>query len=104
MSDTPRTDAAAVSSEFVRREMDYYAHKFVLADFARQLERELAEARKDAERLNELQRRYIGADFMYGDDKRTVLLFDWSGRSVTKDLRVAIDAAVSPPPTSDPPE
>lgn len=57
--------------------------------------RALWEARKDAERLNELQRRYIGADFMYGEDERTVLLIDWSGRSVTKDLRVAIDAAIT---------
>lgn len=34
MSDTPRTDAAAVSAEFIRREMDYYAHKFVLRENA----------------------------------------------------------------------
>ena len=46
MSDTPRVDAAAVSREFIAREMDHYAHKFVLADFARQLGRELAEAKR----------------------------------------------------------
>ena len=43
MTDTPRTDAATVSSEYVRREMDIYSHKFVLADYACELERELAE-------------------------------------------------------------
>lgn len=46
MSDTPRTDAAAVSREFIEREMDRYTHKFVLADFARELERELAAAKE----------------------------------------------------------
>jgi len=44
MSDTPRTDAAAVSAEYVRRELDYYTHKFVLADHMRDVERELATA------------------------------------------------------------
>ena len=39
---TPRTDAAVVSREFIIREMDIYSHKFVLADYARDLERELA--------------------------------------------------------------
>lgn len=42
MTDTPRTDAAAFSREFVAREIDSYDHKFVLADFARQLERDRA--------------------------------------------------------------
>lgn len=41
---TPRTDAAAFSREFVAREIDNYSAKFVLADFARGLERELATA------------------------------------------------------------
>ena len=49
MSDTPRTDAAAVSSEFIRREMDHYAHKFVLADHARDLERENAALKAELE-------------------------------------------------------
>jgi hypothetical protein len=39
---TPRTDAAVVHREYILREMDIYSHKFVLADFARTLERELA--------------------------------------------------------------
>lgn len=37
---TPRTDAAVVSAAFIDREMDHYTHKFVLADVARELERE----------------------------------------------------------------
>jgi hypothetical protein len=53
MSDTPRTDAAAVSSEYIRREMDYYAHKFVLADVAKELERELAETKRLLAEANE---------------------------------------------------
>ena len=44
MSDTPRTDAAAVSREYIEREMDRYTQKFVLADHMGELERELAEA------------------------------------------------------------
>jgi chromosome segregation ATPase len=57
-SDTPRTNAAAVSREFIAREMNIYAHKFVLADYARELERELSaseearrKARSEAEEL-----------------------------------------------------
>lgn len=46
---TPRTDAAIVSAEYIRREMDYYAHKFVLADYARELERENAALRQALE-------------------------------------------------------
>ena len=42
MSDTPRTDAASVSREFIAREMNVYSHKFVLAGPMRDLERELA--------------------------------------------------------------
>ncbi len=41
-SPTPITDAAVVSAEYIRREMDYYEHKFVLADVARDLERDRA--------------------------------------------------------------
>lgn len=37
---TPETDAAIVSAEYIRREMDYYKHKFILADWARKFERE----------------------------------------------------------------
>ncbi len=55
MSDTPRTDAAAVSSNFIYREMDHYSQTFVLADFARTLERELAAALQDAQTLRNLR-------------------------------------------------
>jgi predicted nucleic acid-binding Zn-ribbon protein len=44
MNDTPRTDAAAVSKEYIAREMDIYSHKFVLSDHMRDVERELAAA------------------------------------------------------------
>jgi hypothetical protein len=61
---TPRTDAAAVSREFIAREMDIYAHKFVLASVAKELERELAaaqaelaEAKRDAARYRWLRQR-----------------------------------------------
>ena len=39
---TPEMDAAIVSAEYIRREMDYYEHKFVLADYARSFEQRLA--------------------------------------------------------------
>jgi hypothetical protein len=45
-SRTPRTDEAVVSAEYIRREMDYYTHKFVLADVARTLELEAADLRE----------------------------------------------------------
>jgi hypothetical protein len=53
MSDTPRTDAASVSREFIAREMNVYSHKFVLAGPMRDLERELALAEAEIERLRE---------------------------------------------------
>jgi hypothetical protein len=43
-SKTPRTDAAIVSAEYIRREMDYYAYKFVLSSVAAELETELVAA------------------------------------------------------------
>ena len=49
---TPRTDAAVVHREYILREMDIYSHKFVLADFARTLERELAALRLELARLD----------------------------------------------------
>lgn len=49
--DTPITDAACVSREFIEREMDRYTQKFVLAGYARKFERENAELRKRLERL-----------------------------------------------------
>ena len=47
MSDTPRTDAASVSREYIEREMDRYTQKFVLAGHMSDLERELAEAKRN---------------------------------------------------------
>ncbi|CAB4146441.1 hypothetical protein UFOVP501_22 [uncultured Caudovirales phage] len=44
-SKTPRTDAALVSAEYIRREMDYYAYKFVLSSAAEELETDLTEAK-----------------------------------------------------------
>jgi hypothetical protein len=43
-SKTPRTYAAIVSAEYIRREMDYYAYKFVLSSVAAELETELVAA------------------------------------------------------------
>ena len=58
MSDTPRTDAASVSREYIEREMDRYTQKFVLADHMSDLERELVAAMKDAERYRWLRERH----------------------------------------------
>jgi len=51
MSDTPRTDAASISREYIERETDRYTQKFVLADHMGDLERELAEAKAEITRL-----------------------------------------------------
>ena len=56
MSSTPRTDAAAIG--FARILVDHDRHtttELVEANFARHLERELAAARKDAERYRWLR-------------------------------------------------
>ncbi len=50
-SKTPRTDASAVSAEYIRREMDYYTHKFVLASVAEELESDLAAALAERDAL-----------------------------------------------------
>ena len=52
-SKTPRTDAAVVSAEYIRREMDYYTYKFVLSSVAEELETELAAAKLMLENLEE---------------------------------------------------
>ena len=52
MSDTPRTDAASVSREYIEREMDRYTQKFVLADHMSDLERELAEVKEQLRLCN----------------------------------------------------
>jgi len=64
MSDTPRTDAASISREYIEREMDRYTRKFVLADHMGDLERELAEAKNDAERY-----RYVRSIWGLPDEK-----------------------------------
>ena len=56
MSDTPRTDAEWTD--------DYYCSGYVPTEFAQQLERELAEAKKDAERY-----RYVRSIWGLPDEK-----------------------------------
>lgn len=87
-SDTPRTDAAIVSAEYIRSEMDYYEHKFVLADVARQLERELTAARAEAEALRKDAERWRE----YDERKRKVIAAG-QGKKILRDA--AIDAARS---------
>jgi hypothetical protein len=53
-SKTPRTDAAIVSAEYIRREMDYYAYKFVLSSVAAELETELVAANARIAELEKL--------------------------------------------------
>jgi len=93
MSDTPRTDAAVVSAEYIRREMDYYEHKFILADHARQLERELTAALKDAERYRWLREEedtiYPYAQVLVRRGVRFSNVLDGEG------LDAAIDAAMT---------
>ena len=85
MSDTPRTDA-----EF-KREGHIYIHtgigamEYVSLAFARQLERELAEARKDAEKWQRIKE----------DEQFSVWRYrnGWDMAISKKDLDAAIDAA-----------
>ena len=61
MSDTPRTDAETWRDEMDHVDTDYtFAQSVtVSADFARQLERELAEARKQRDTLAEALRKCV---------------------------------------------
>jgi len=78
MSDTPRTDE-------INGRIQYNTHCYVeMANFARQLERELQEARKDAERYRWL--RDVGNDTWIPLGKRP-------GVSFTHETDAAIDAA-----------
>jgi hypothetical protein len=80
MNDTPRTDAVAIrgqSTAFPR------ASYFVDADFARELERELAAAREDKARL----------DWLQTDTVRVGDVLAHFQYSVDVNLRTAIDAA-----------
>ena len=71
MSDTPRTDRETMQ--------DGYGPEVVHADLARQLERELAEARKDTERLDWLENSSLE---IYNPETDSVSCYD---------LRQAID-------------
>jgi hypothetical protein len=90
-SDTPRTDAQA----------DRYGPQvpmsnIVTADFARQLERELAEARKDAERYRAGYEAAIAfVDSNVADPDITPEMCETY--AALKAQRAAIDLAMSPP-------
>ncbi len=83
LTPTPRTHAAMVQGDFPGYEVKT---AIVHASFARQLERELAEARKDAERYRVLRRgQHWSVINGIGDTLRA------------DELDAAIDAAMSPP-------
>lgn len=68
MSTTPRTDAAIVEVDvaFVGLEgLSSSPEKYIEADFARQLERELAEAKKDSARLDWLDKHPVNPQRVY---------------------------------------
>lgn len=60
MSDTPRTDEEILSPEIVHQ--DSHSEGWVSIDFARQLERELTEAKRGASRY-EVVRKMTSDDF-----------------------------------------
>ena len=62
MSDTPRTDAEILDPEIVHQ--DSHSEGWVSIDFARQLERELNEAKRGAARY-EVVRRMNATDFAH---------------------------------------
>jgi len=80
MSDTPRTDLA---------EIEGYPFSYVDADFSRYLERELAELRVDAGRLNWLEKL---EDNFCNIDRITSAHGKFNGKK--QSLRDAIDAAM----------
>lgn len=57
------------------------------------LEAALAEAKKDAERYRFLKERLHGADFMYGENEISVLLFSWP-HAVSANLDKSVDTAM----------
>ena len=53
------------------------------------------EWRKDAERMNELQRRFLALDSNYGEHKETVIIIRWdTDLRVSISLRKTVDAAI----------
>jgi hypothetical protein len=57
-------------------------------------EAEIARLRADAERMDELQSRFLALDSDWGERKETVLIIRWdSNFRVSNSLRAAIDAA-----------
>lgn len=86
-----RVNMLRLSQKITHEEIDK-----VLADVAQKAvdaEREIDALRVDAERLDELQRRYLGANFAYGPEAMSVLIIDIHGCEVMADLRKTIDAA-----------
>lgn len=90
MSDTPRTDA--VEYEMWQSQVGSRMRKckdggWVVSDFARELERENAELRKDKERLD-----WLTGDSLSG--KWKAVMYQYDCRTLANgNLRAAIDAA-----------
>lgn len=100
-SDTPRCDAKTGEHS------TFFGVSMVPADFARQLERELAAARKDAERLDWCEAQWqdglhieaCGQGECSGDRVRKVAtVFMPKKDHSAATIRAAIDAAMSAPP------
>lgn len=101
MSDTPRTDAALLDA-FLKH--SFPNASFVHADFANQLERELAQRVKDAKRLDWLEEHHTlhkQVEILYVVDGYEVTLMHEDGltelspRFHGETLRAAIDKAMS---------
>jgi hypothetical protein len=82
MSETPRTDAEAFARKAGTTHKQYQDGEYVRAGFARQLERELAAAQKDAERYRWLRDKH----------KRLSYTQDLQGKTVAARIREALDA------------
>ena len=95
MSDTPRTDAVETNSKFPESG-EYY----LMTSFARELERELAEAKKDTERLDWLDKNMIGSFGTLQHSGNPHPIHTWSfeaplhdNKEGELDLRASLDAA-----------
>jgi hypothetical protein len=88
MSDTPRTDAETWRDEMDHVDTDYtFAQSItVYADFARQLERELAEATKQRDILVEALERF-DVDWTLEEGEETTMYFTYEDQHI---LRTAL--------------
>ena len=94
MSDTPRTDAILPLGSGRNPEIQHVALE--LAGLSRALERELAEAKRDAERVDWLERMHVEARIPLRHGSRALFHACPDLEETKSDLRAQIDSASRP--------